>query len=108
MRGGRELTFAFETTLSGRHYARLIPAWREVGYAVKLVFLHLPSAETAIARIRQRVRRGGHHVPDDVVRRRLVAGLRNFHQLYKPLVDEWVLYDNSGDFPVILEAGRQR
>ena len=48
---------------------------------------------------------GGHNVPEDVIRRRFDAGLRNFNHMYKPLVDEWVLYDNSGDEPVRLDEG---
>jgi predicted ABC-type ATPase len=59
----------------------------------------------AIARVRQRVAAGGHNVPEDVIRRRFHAGLRNFRQVYPPLVDEWVLYDNSGDEPVRLDEG---
>jgi predicted ABC-type ATPase len=98
-------SFAFETTLSGRIYTRLIPRWRAEGYIVKLFFLQLPTPEMAIARVRQRVAAGGHNVPEDVIRRRFHAGLRNFRQVYPPLVDEWVLYDNSGDEPVRLEEG---
>ena len=97
--------FAFETTLSGRIYMRLIPRWQAEGYIVKLFFLRLPLPEMAIARVRQRVAAGGHNVPEDVIRRRFDAGLRNFSQVYKPLVDEWVLYDNSGDEPVRLDEG---
>ncbi len=84
---------------------RLIPRWQAEGYIVKLFFLKLPSPEMAIARVRQRVAAGGHNVPEDVIRRRFDAGLRNFSQVYMPLVDEWVLYDNSGDDPVRLEEG---
>ncbi len=98
-------SFAFETTLSGRIYMRLIPRWQAQGYVIKLFFLQLPSPEMAIARVRQRVAAGGHNVPEDVIRRRFDAGLRNFNQIYKPLVDEWVLYDNSGDEPVRLDEG---
>jgi predicted ABC-type ATPase len=98
-------SFAFETTLSGRIYMRLIPRWQAQGYVVKLFFLQLPSPEMAIARVRQRVAAGGHNVPEDVIRRRFDAGLRNFSQIYKTLVDEWVLYDNSGDEPVRLDEG---
>ena len=61
----------------------------------------------AIARVRQRVLASGHFVPDDVVRRRFAGGLRNLERLYKPLVDEWVIYDNAGIFPVLLEEGRK-
>jgi predicted ABC-type ATPase len=87
--------FAFETTLSGLNYARHIPHWRKAGYHVKIVFLALPSADFAVARVRARVIQGGHHVPEDVIRRRFESGLRNFNEVYCELVDSWVLYDNS-------------
>ena len=99
-------SFAFETTLSGRSYARLIPHCREQGYSVELFFLRLSRPEIAIARVKQRVAEGGHDVPESVIRRRFHAGLRNFEYIYKGLVDKWAVYDNSGDEPVLLEEGR--
>jgi predicted ABC-type ATPase len=99
-------TFAFETTLAGRNYARSIRRWRAAGYRVTLVFLSLPSPEMALSRVAERVLQGGHGVPEDVVRRRFVAGRENFETLYKPLVDEWFYYDNSGTEPVLLESGK--
>lgn len=96
-------SLALETTLSGRRYARLIPAWQQLGYRVKLIFLHLPSVDMAIARVRSRVRQGGHFLPKDVILRRYSAGHRNFSKLYKPLVDAWALYDNSGTTPALLD-----
>lgn len=99
----RGVSFAFETTLSGRGYAGLIPDWRAEGYVVKLFFLRLASPELAIARVRQRVREGGHNIPEPVIRRRFSAGLRNFEKLYKPAVDEWALYDNSASKPILIE-----
>ena len=99
-------SFAFETTLSGRSYARLIPHWREQGYSVELFFLRLSRPEIATARVKQRVAEGGHDVPEPVIRRRFHAGLRNFEHIYKGLVDEWAVYDNSGDQPVLVEEGR--
>src|SRR5438067_7430753 len=95
----RRESFAFETTLSGRNYARHIPRWRRLGYHVKLIFLSLPSAELAVARVRARVVQGGHDVPGAVVRRRFHAGLRNFHRIYSGLVNRWALYDNAGPEP---------
>ena len=92
-------SFAFETTLSGRGYARRIPRWRSEGYRVKLFFLRLPTAEMAIGRVAQRVLEGGHDVPEAVIRKRFDAGWRNFEQVYQDLVDGWILYDNSGDEP---------
>lgn len=96
-------TFGFETTLSGRGYARLIPQWQAAGYEVKLLFLRLDRPETAIARVAERVRQGGHDVPEPVIRRRFATGLQNFSDLYRPLVDGWMLYDNSADEPMLLD-----
>jgi predicted ABC-type ATPase len=98
-------SFAFETTLSGRHYATRIPRWQGAGYRVKLFFLRLASPELAIARVRQRVQVGGHDVPESVIRRRFQAGWLNFSRLYKQIVDEWALYDNSGPTPQLMEEG---
>ncbi len=95
--------FAFETTLSGRAYARAIPEWQKLGFCVKLFFLRLQSPELAISRVRQRVKAGGHNIPEPVIRRRFKMGLSNLDMLYKPLVDEWAVYDNSGEVPELLE-----
>lgn len=96
-------SFAFETTLSGSGYARAIPNWRASGYHVKLIFLQLPNVETAIARVVERVRQGGHDIPEATIRRRFDAGLKNFHQRYKPLVDLWLHFDNAGDAPTLID-----
>ena len=101
-------SFAFETTLAGRAYARAIPRWQAAGYHVSLTFLSLPSPEIAIARVAERVRQGGHSVPDDVVRRRFLAGWSNLERVYQALVDTWVLYDNSGPEPVLVDWGEKR
>ncbi|MCU0950989.1 MAG: zeta toxin family protein [Burkholderiaceae bacterium] len=95
--------FAFETTLAGRGWLRQIKRWQTAGYRVKLIFLRLTDVEQAVQRVAQRVRQGGHDIPEDVIRRRFAAGLRNFHDLYAPLVDGWALYDNSGTEPVLLD-----
>ncbi len=101
----RRESFAFETTLSGRRYATLIPKWQQIGYEVALIFLWLPKVEMAVERVRERVRQGGHDVPEQVIRRRYEAGWRNFNRVYKRLVDHWFLYDNAGRDPVLLEKG---
>ena len=98
-------SFAFETTLSGRGYARMIPGWQARGYRIRLYFLRLPTPEMALARVRNRVAEGGHDVPEDVVRRRFEAGWRNFQEVYVDLVDEWALYDASGSSPMVIEEG---
>ncbi len=96
-------SFAFETTLAGRGYLRHIRCWQATGYVVEIIFLRLTSAEEAIARVAQRVRQGGHDIPEAVIRRRFDAGLNNFRQFYGPCADAWALYDNSGNRPVLLE-----
>lgn len=95
-------SFAFETTLSGQAYAQQIPRWRQLGYRVELFFLSLPSAEMAVQRVAERVRQGGHDIPEATIRRRFDAGKRMFLDVYQPLVDQWVLYDNAGDEPVLM------
>ena len=92
--------FAFETTLSGRTYLRLLERLRVDGYRVTLYFLWLRSAETAISRVAKRVETGGHHVPPEDIRRRYDRGLRNLFEVYRRHLDEWVLYDNSEANPV--------
>src|SRR5712692_5900002 len=82
-------SFAFETTLSGRNYSRMIPRWRAAGYHVKLIFLSLPTVDLAIARVAGRVAQGGHRVPEAAIRRRFRSGLQNFHDVYRPVVDSW-------------------
>ena len=98
-------SFAFETTLSGHGYARMIPRWRRDGYTVKLIFLALATPEEAIKRVELRVRQGGHHVPPDVIRRRFASGLKNFQNRYRHIVDYWQLFDNSARIPTLIDKG---
>lgn len=101
-------SFAFETTLSGRGYVRRIRNWRALGYHVSLYFLQLPDVETAIQRVALRVEQGGHDIPEPVIRRRFLSGLANFERHYKPVVDDWALYDNSGAELLLNEWGENQ
>ncbi len=100
-------SFAFETTLSGRTYARMIPEWQRMGYRIKMIFLYLVDIATAIERVKNRVRQGGHNVPEQTIRRRYEKGWYNFQNLYKQLVDAWVLFDNSGEKPRLIDEGEK-
>ncbi len=102
----RGADFAFETTLSGKSYASLLIDLKSKGYALHLFFLWIPSPELAIARIKDRVAEGGHHVPAEDVRRRFVRGVNNFFTLYEPLLDSWMLFDNSKAKPVLIAKRR--
>lgn len=88
-------TFALETTLASRSLTPWIASLVNAGYSFHLVFLWLPSPDLAVARVTERVRSGGHHVPENTVRRRYEAGLRNFFRLYRPLTATWQLRDGS-------------
>ena len=96
-------SFAFETTLSGSSYSRMIPEWQRSGYTVKLILLQLNSADDAVNRVAQRVRQGGHDIPEATIRRRFCKGITNFSSIYAPIVDSWTLYDNSGDTPILID-----
>lgn len=61
-----------------------------------------------MARVAERVRHGGHNIPEAVIRRRFEAGLRNFQDLYRNAVDAWAIYDNSGPEPALLEWGERK
>ena len=78
-----------------------IKDWRASGYHVMLFFLTLPSIEMAIARVAERVSQGGHDIPEAVIRRRFVTGVRNFYAHYRDAVNAWAVYDNSGEKPVL-------
>jgi len=94
----QRVSFGFETTLASRSFVPWLEQRLRDGYAVHLIFLWLASPEMALARVARRVALGGHGVPEDVVRRRYAAGLRNFFGLYRQLLSSWRIYDSS-DLP---------
>ena len=93
--GAGRRSFGFETTLASRSFSPRIRALIRAGYQCHLVFLWLPSADFAVARVADRVRLGGHAVPEETVRRRYRSGLHNFFGLYQALTTTWRMYDNS-------------
>jgi predicted ABC-type ATPase len=101
-------SYAFETTLASRTFAPWLADVIRTGYQFHLVFLWLPSADMAVARVAARVRDGGHDVPEETIRRRYDAGLRNFFGLYQPMATTWGFWDNSTGFglsPIASGAG---
>ena len=91
----RNESFSIETTLSTRSYFRLIEKAHRQGYNVTLLYFWLHSPELALQRVAERVSKGGHNVAEHIVRRRYYEGIRNFFNIYAPIVDTWVLADNS-------------
>jgi predicted ABC-type ATPase len=95
----RGVDFGFETTLSGRTYVKLLQEMKKRWYLIHIFFLWISDVELALQRIRLRVRNGGHHIPEVIVRRRFGRSLPNFLRVYKPLADSWTIFDNSRDVP---------
>ncbi|HEY3319743.1 MAG TPA: AAA family ATPase [Planctomycetota bacterium] len=100
--------FAFETTLASRSFAPWIQELLKTGCSFHLVYLWLPTPDLSVARVAERVRRGGHNVPEETIRRRYVAGLRNFFSLYQPLATTWRVYDNENVLALIASGRGMR
>ena len=101
----RNESFSIETTLSTRSYYRLIEKAHHQGYNVTLLYFWLHSPELALQRVAERVSKGGHNVAEHIVRRRYYEGIRNFFNIYAPIVDYWTLIDNSEVPRVIVAKG---
>ena len=102
-------SFAFESTLATRSYASWLSRLKRAGYEFHLLFLWLSTPELAIQRVSDRVRRGGHSVSENTVRRRYSRGLNNLFELYSPLADTWAVYDNSANAsPLLVASGEQQ
>lgn len=90
------ISFALETTLSGRGHVELFREAKNLGYDIQLYYIYLDSVELSLSRIEERVRKGGHNVPRADVIRRYGRSLENFFQLYLPFANEWQIFENSG------------
>ncbi len=95
----QKASFAIETTLATKGYARKIPQWQRLGYHIVLLYIKLPSVEHSIMRVQHRVKEGGHDILEQDIRRRFPRSLNYLGSLYKPLVNEWYIFDSlEGDF----------
>ena len=79
---------------------------KKLGYRVVVFYLKLPSEELAIARVQARVVEGGHKVPEVDIRRRFRKSWKNFQEIYQPLADKWIVFDNSGESPIVLDESQ--
>jgi predicted ABC-type ATPase len=91
-----EANFIVETTLSGRSFRNVLATAKERGFTTTIVFVYLDSADTCVARVQERVRKGGHNVPEADVRRRFARSFHNFCHVYRQIADEWYVIHNSG------------
>ena len=87
-------SFAYESTLSGRSLVNRLKQLKAADYRIRLIYVWSPSADLNVARVADRVRRGGHNVPEEAIRRRFRASWRNLLDLYMPLANEWKIYRN--------------
>jgi predicted ABC-type ATPase len=94
--------FAFETTMASRSFAPFIKQYQQQGYQIILLYIWLEDPNLAVVRVHDRVQEGGHFIPDDVVLRRYKRSMSNFLNIYTPLADRWLLYDNSFDLPIMI------
>ncbi len=99
--------FSIETTLATRSLVKIIEEAQSVGYEVTLLYFWLNSPELAVKRVRDRVAAGGHDIPESVIRRRYVMGLKYFFETYKPICDHWILADNSkSPFTIVAKGSK--
>jgi predicted ABC-type ATPase len=107
----KRMDFAFETTLAGRSQISLLKKLRQDGWRIVLFFLWIPDAAFSRNRVRERVKHGGHDIPDETIYRRYPRIMHNLAKIYVPLCDKIVYYDNSGLEPVLVyeqdEKGRR-
>lgn len=106
LEAGRQ-DFAVETTLASRSLAARVKRLKQGGYRFRLVYIWSASADFSVERVSSRVRLGGHDIPEETIRRRYVAGLKNFFHLYLPLADFWDVHDNTArGGPRMIAEGR--
>ena len=89
------INFAFETTLASRIHRNTILKAQTAGYNVTLLFFWLQTVELAKKRVQKRVLEGGHNIESEVIERRYLSGVRNLFDIYLPIVDEVLIFDNS-------------
>lgn len=88
-------SFAFETTLASRSHAVRLRKLKDTGYCVYLFFMTVLDVNTAVDRVQMRVERGGHHIPEETIRRRFDRSHCNFIKMYLPLADVLRVYNNQ-------------
>jgi predicted ABC-type ATPase len=95
-------SFSLESTLSGKTYARLLQKAKSNGYEIELHYLVLTDVEQAIARVANRVKMGGHHVPAEDIRRRFERTRENLVTVYLPIAMRWTVWRARNGPPELL------
>lgn len=103
----RKMDFGVETTLATRTLLKMVQTAQSEGYDVTILYFWLNSPDLAVTRVKARVEAGGHHIPEETVRRRYKVGISYFFKDYIPLCDRWILADNSKvPFRVIAQGSK--
>jgi len=100
--------FGFETTLATKSYEKFVKKAKQYNYKVSLLFFWLRTPDLAVKRVETRVKEGGHNIPEETIRRRYENGLKSFFNVFKPIVDEWMFIDNSGEPYEIIAEGNAK
>jgi len=100
-----KVDFAFETTLSAKSYIPLVKTAKNIGYNINLLYFWLSSTEFARQRVSQRVSEGGHGIPPEIIERRYYRGIYNLLNLYLPVADSWMVFDNMDTVPILIGHG---
>ncbi len=104
----RKIDFSFETTLSGHSHLNLMRELKKSGYQLQIFYLWLPTVELAVSRVEERVLKGGHNIPEHILRRRFSRSIKNFMSHYCHLADIWTLFNNSGRVPLTIAYATDR
>ena len=91
----KNINFAFETTLATKTYKNTVLKAKSKGYNVTLLFFWLQNVELAKNRVQKRVSESGHNIETDIIERRYFAGIKNLFDIYLPISDQVLIYDNS-------------
>lgn len=94
--------FAFESTLSTKSYKQKVIEAQNKKYKVTLLFFWLETVELAIERVKTRVLEGGHNIDKEIIKRRYYRGIKNLFEIYLPIVDEVMIFDNSLESPDLI------
>lgn len=106
MLGGEN--FAFETTLSTKTYKDRIESAKKLGYTITLMFFWLRNVELAKERVKIRVQEGGHNIDEETIVRRYTRGIINLFDLFLPIVDEAMIFDNSEGLPLLIAEKQEK
>ena len=91
--------FAFETTLSGKMYEKIVKELIKQNWEVTIYYLWIPSVAFSIQRVKERVMQGGHNIPEDALVRRYKRSLHNLMKIYVKLPCHVYCLDNTQEEP---------